>query len=246
MEFHIRCEPEDIARYVFAPPDHECAQKIAEHFEDARLVSDTRGYMVYTGKLDGIPMTVWSTGIGGPQVGIGIEELGHMGADTFIRISACGTLQDGVRAGDLVVPTGVFRGGATTNSYLAPPFPAAPNWQMLTALVGAARAAGPRVHVGVGWATDAIYATPEQGLVEKLKQAGTLSVDMESDTFFIISNARGWRTAAIFACNGTTPEVKTISDEQAFRAGEDQAIQVALAAMKRIARADAEGQGVGG
>ena len=87
MEFHIECEAEDIARYVFVPGAHDRAKKIAAHFDDARLVSDSRGYMVYTGTVEGIPMTACSTGMGGPQVAIGIEELGHLGADTFIRFS---------------------------------------------------------------------------------------------------------------------------------------------------------------
>jgi len=240
MEFHILCEPEDIARYVFVPGDHARAKKIADHFDDARLVSDSRGYVVYSGTVDGIAMTVSSTGMGGPQTAICIEELGHMGADTFIRVGSCGTLQEYVNLGALVIPTGVYRAAATANRYLPPAFPAAPNWQVLSALVEAAKELGIKVHVGVGSTWDAFYALPDAKLLETLKQAGVLSLEMEADTLFIISNFRGWRAGAIFANDGTATEIKPEWGEEAFRKGEELEIQIAIEAMKSIALADAQ------
>ncbi len=239
MEFHIRCDAREIARYVFVPGDHDRARRIADHFDNARLVSDSRGYMVYTGTVDGIRMTSMSTGIGGPQVAIGIEELGHMGADTFIRVGSCGTLQDSVQPGDLIIPTGVYRGGATGDRYLPPAFPAAPNWAMLTALVQASKKLGIKAHVGLGWSSDAFYALPEPQFIAKLKQAGVLAVEMEADTLFIVSSFRGFRAGAIFANDGTATEVKPAWAEQAFRRGEEQEIRIAIEAMKSIALADA-------
>ena len=215
------------------------AKKSADHFDQARLVSDSRGYLVYTGSVDGITMTVSSTGMGGPQIAIGIEELGHMGADTFIRVGSCGTFQDGIGVGDLIIPTGVYRGGATANRYLPPAFPAAPNWQVLTALVEASEKLGVKAHVGIGSTWDAFYALPDPPLPEKLKQAGVLAAEMECDTLFIISNFRGWRAGAILANDGTSKEIKPEWGEQAFRKGEELEIQIAIEAMKAIALADA-------
>jgi len=240
MEFHILCEPEEIARYVFVPGSHARAKKIADHLDETRLVSDSRGYIVYTGTVDGIVMTVSSTGMGGPQIAIGIEELGHMGADTFIRVGSCGTFQASIDVGDLIVPTGVYRGGATANRYLPPAFPAAPNWQVLSALVEAAKKLDTKVHVGIGSTWDAFYALPEPPLPEKLKQAGVLAAEMECDTLFIISNFRSWRAGAILANDGTSTEIKPEWGEEAFRKGEELEIQIAIEAMKSIALADAQ------
>ncbi len=235
MEFHIQCHADDIARYVFVPGAHDRAKKIAERFENPRLVSNSRGYWVYSGTVDGIPMTVCSTGMGGPQVAMGIEELAHMGADTFIRVGSCGTLQEGIMPGDLIIPTGVYRGGATANRYLPTPFPAAPDFPMLTTLVETAEALGIPAHVGLGWSSDAFYAPFDDELTAKLKQAGVLAIEMEADTLFIISNFRGWRAGAIFASDGTVGEIKPAWGQEAFRRGEEQEITVAIEAMKRIA-----------
>ena len=84
MEFHIRCKPEEISRYVFCPGDHARAKKIADRLDESYLVTDSRGYVVYSGTFDGIHMTACGTGMGGPTVAIALEELANMGADTFI------------------------------------------------------------------------------------------------------------------------------------------------------------------
>lgn len=238
MEFHIRCDAKDIARYVFVPGDHDRAKKIAAHFKDARLVNESRGYMIYTGTVDGIPMTVCSTGMGGPQVAIGIEELGHMGADTFIRIGSCGAGQDFVNVGDVCIPNGVYRAGATANAYLPLNFPAAPDFGMLTALVESASDLGIKAHVGVGWAGDAFYSDFDDGSFKRIMKAGIIALEMESDTLFVISNFRGWRAGAIFASDGTTKETKPEWGRDAFLQGEENEIRIAIEAMKRIAQAD--------
>ena len=238
MEFHILCDPKDIAPYVFVPGDPGRAKKIAEHFNAPRFISDSRGYVVYTGTVAGIPMTVCSTGMGGPQVAIGIEELGHMGARTFIRIGSCGTLQDDIIPGDVIVANGVVRAGATANHYLPPAFPAAPDFGVLTALVEAAGRLGIKVHVGVDLASDSFYAEGDPALWAKMKKAGVKSVEMEADTLFIISNFRGWRAGALFACDGTSKEIKPEWGEAAYRAGEENEIRIAIEAMKTLALAD--------
>jgi len=239
MEFHIFAEAKDIARYVFVPGDHERAKKIADHLDNTRLVSDSRGYMVYTGTVDDICMTVSSTGMGGPQVAIGVEELAHLGADTFIRVGSCGTMRDDVQCGDVIVPTGMCRGGATAHHYLPPAFPAVPNFQVLTALVEAATQLDLKVHTGVGYSGDAFYSYITPDLEVKLRQAQTVALEMEADTLFIIGSFRGWRTGAIFASDGTSKEMKPIWGEKLFRQGEENEIRIAIEAMKAIALADA-------
>jgi len=221
MEFHIRCEPEDIARYVFVPGSHTRAQKIADNFDEARLVSDSRGYLVYTGTVDGIPMTVSSTGMGGPQTAICIEELAHMGVDTFIRVGSCGTFQEYVSCGDVVISTGIFRAGGTANNYLPVEFPAVPTFEVTTALVTAAKELGLEPHVGLG---------------------GVISVEMESDTLFVIAALRGWRAGALFTCDGTATETKPEWGDAAFEQGQEDAIRIAIEAMKNIALADSAGE----
>lgn len=239
MEFHIRCDPKEISRYVFVPGSHDRAKKIAAHFDNVYTVSESRGYLVYSGEVDGIHMTVSSTGMGGPSTAIAIEELGHMGADTFIRVGSCGTLQDYVTCGDNVIATGTFRDGGTANDYLPIYFPAVADFYLTTAMVEAARDLGLKAHVGLGTAGDAFYAPRDPAKRELLKQAGVVSAEMESDTLFIVAALRGWRAGGIYTSDGTNKETKPVWGEEDFKRGEQEGIRIAIEGMKRMALADA-------
>lgn len=239
MEWHIRCDPKDIARYVFCPGDHARARKIADQMQGANLVSDSRGYLVFSGIYEGVFMTVCATGMGGPTVAIALEELAHMGADTFIRVGSCGVFLDGQKPGDLIIANGTWRAGGTANAYLPPAFPAVPTFSVLRALVEAAEGLGLAYTVGIGLADDAFYAPrdPNGGLV--FKQAGVVSVEMESDTLFVVGAYRGWRTGALYAADGAPGVIKPEWGEADYRRGEGQAITVGLKAMLAIAQRDA-------
>ncbi len=239
MEFHIRCDPKDISRYAFVPGSHDRARKIAKRFENSRLVSDSRGYVVYSGTVDGIFMTVSSTGMGGPSTAICLEELGHMGTDTFIRVGSCGAYQDYVDCGDAIISTGTYRDGGTANNYLPIEFPAVPDYSVTTAMVQAAKKLQLKAHVGLGSAGDAFYAPREPGKRELLKQAGVISGEMESDTLYIVASLRGFRAGGIYTSDGTAKETKPVWGEEAYRQGEENAISIAIEAMKAIALADA-------
>lgn len=242
MEWHIRCDPDDIARYVFCPGDPARAQKITSHMEDVRVVSESRGYKVFTGTYRGIPMTAIGTGMGGPTVAIALEELAHMGADTFIRVGSCGVFQEGQMPGDVIIASGTWRMGGTANAYLPPNFPAVPTFSVLRALVEAAEAAGIPHRVGVGAAGDAFYAPrDEESRGNLFRQAGVVFVEMESDTLFVIGSYRGWRTGALFSSDGAPDEIKPEWGEEAYHQGEEHCIQIALEAMWNIAQADGDG-----
>jgi uridine phosphorylase len=239
MEWHIKCDPKDINRYVFCPGDQARAKKIADHFDSPRLVTESRGYIVYSGEYKGVPMTVCGTGMGGPVVAIALEELAHMGADTFIRVGSCGVFQDFQNVGDVIIASGTVREGGTSMAYLPAIFPAVPTYSVLRALVDASEELQIPVTVGVGAAGDAFYAPREDNSRSELyKKAGLVSVEMESDTLFIAGAYRGWRTGALYASDGTNKATKPETKEADFRRGEQNAIKIGLQAMWKIAQKD--------
>lgn len=238
MEFHIVCHPDEISRYVFCPGDQSRAARIADHMEGAELVTDSRGYAVYSGQYEGVFMTVCGTGMGGPTVAIALEELAHMGADTFIRVGSCGVFQPGQIPGDVIIGSGTIRAGGTANAYLPPSYPAVPTFAVLRAIVEAAEAMEIPHRVGVGIAGDAFYGPRDPEWRQQLIQAGVVSVEMESDTLFVLGSYRGWRTGALYASDGAPEEIKPAWGEEDFRQGEQKVIRIALAAMQRLAEAD--------
>ena len=238
MEWHIRCDPKEISRYIFCPGDHARAAKIADHLDDAYLVTDSRGYAVFSGTYGGVFMTVCGTGMGGPTVAIALEELAHMGADTFIRVGSCGVFQDDQQPGDVIIGSGTFRAGGTANNYLPLNYPAVPTFSVLRALVDAAGQLDIPYTVGVGIAGDAFYAPRDPAMGQMLKAAGVVSAEMESDTLFILGAYNNWRTGALYASDGAPGETKPEWGEEAFRQGEQNVIRIGLEAMLAIALKD--------
>src|SRR4051812_21466616 len=67
------------------------------------MFNHARGLWGYTGTApDGRPLTVQSTGMGGPSLAIVVEELIALGARRLVRIGTCGALEESLELGMLV------------------------------------------------------------------------------------------------------------------------------------------------
>ena len=72
-QYHIQVGKGDVGRYVILPGDPKRCAKIAKYFDNPVLVADSREYVTYTGYLDGVKVSVTSTGIGGPSASIAMS-----------------------------------------------------------------------------------------------------------------------------------------------------------------------------
>lgn len=92
MTPHINAKDGDIARIVLAPGDPLRAKYIAENYlQDVRLVNTVRNILAFTGTYKGKELTVFSTGMGMPSMGIYCYELYKFyGVESIIRIGSCG------------------------------------------------------------------------------------------------------------------------------------------------------------
>lgn len=197
-QYHIQAGPGDIGRYVILPGDPKRCEKIARYFENPRLIADNREYITYTGRLDGVPVSVTSTGIGGPSAAIAMEELARCGADTFIRVGTCGGMQIDVQGGDLVIASGAVRMEGTSREYAPLEFPAVADLQIANALVCTAGKNNFRYHVGVVQSKDSFYGQHEPEtkpvsceLTNKWQAwlgLGCLASEMESAALFVVGS----------------------------------------------------------
>ena len=85
--------------------------------ETPRMFNHHRGLWGYTGiALDGAPLTVQSTGIGGPSAAIVVAELHRLGLRRAVRIGRAWALDGGLRAGELVAATAVVACDGTSRA----------------------------------------------------------------------------------------------------------------------------------
>ncbi|MPN09528.1 Uridine phosphorylase [bioreactor metagenome] len=247
VQYHINMKQGDVGRYVILPGDPKRCEKIARHFDDAKLVADHREYVTYTGYLDGVKVSVTSTGIGGPSASIALEELTNIGADTFIRVGTSGGMDVNVMGGDLVVASGAIRMEGTSREYAPMEFPAVANFEVLNALVKASQNIQKKYHVGVVQCKDAFYGQhdPDSKPVsyeltnkwEAWLRMGTLASEMESAALFIVGAYRKVRVGAILSVVANQERRRLGLDDPQVHDTED-AIRAAVEAIKILIKAD--------
>lgn len=208
LGYHIRVKKGDVGRYCIIPGDPGRCETIASFFDHAHKVAQNREFTTWTGTLAGEPVSVVSTGIGGPSAVIALEELSKVGADTFIRVGTCGGIDLKVRSNDIVIASGAFRHEGTSREYAPIEYPAVPDFGVLTALVDAAKNLKKPWHVGVVHCKDSFYGQhePERMPVsyellakwEACRRLGVLASEMESAALFTAAAALRVRCGSVF------------------------------------------------
>lgn len=247
--YHIQVAKGEVGRYVILPGDPKRCEKIAKYFDNPVLVADSREYVTYTGTLDGVKVSVTSTGIGGPSAAIAMEELYQCGADTFIRVGTSGGMDIQVKSGDLVVANGAIRMEGTSREYAPIEFPAVPNFGVTSALVQAAEKLKETYHVGVVQCKDSFYGqhSPETKPVGSELMAkwdawvklGCKASEMESAAIFIVADYLKARAGSVLLVMANQERARAGLDNPVIH-DTDAAIRTAIEAIRILIKADAE------
>ena len=246
-QYHTGVGPSDIGKYVILPGDPKRCEKIAQHFENPRLVADVREYVTYTGTLCGQKVSVTSTGIGGPSASIAIDELSKCGAHTFIRVGTCGGMQENVLGGDVVIATGAVRMEGTSREFAPIEYPAVSDFAVTAALKNAAEGLGISHHLGVVQCKDSFFGQHEPEIMpvsyelENKWQAwlrmGCLASEMESSALFIAGQFLRVRVGSCFLVVANQERAKKGLENKQVHDTEI-AIKVAVEAMKELIKKD--------
>lgn len=243
MQYHLQIREGDVGKYVILPGDPKRCEKIAVYFDDAKLIADSREYVTYTGTVDGVKVSVTSTGIGGPSAAIAMEELVRAGADTFIRVGTCGGMDLSVKSGDLVIATGAIRAEGTSREYAPIEFPAVADFSIVQALTASAEESGFPYHLGIVQCKDSFYGQHEPEkmpvasmLMEKWeawKRLGCLASEMESAALFTVASYLHVRCGSVFL-TVANQEREAAGMENPVVHNTDRAIQTAIGAIRHL------------
>jgi uridine phosphorylase len=208
-KYHVGLAKGEVGDYVLVPGDPARTAVIAKFLDGAKEMAFSREYRTFTGSVNGVPVSTMSTGMGGPSVAIGVEELSELGVHTFLRVGTCGAAQPEIKMGDLVIALASVRSEGTPNGYVPTEYPAVASLDVVNALVDAATASGVPFHVGIIRSVDALYSDllpdsmPRPHLRDELEmwsRAGVLSNDMETSTLFVVARLRKLRAGTINLC----------------------------------------------
>ena len=219
---------------MLCPGDPDRSRLVAgELLESARLVTETRGLLGFTGRYRGVSVTVQTTGMGGGSTGIVVHELIELGARLLVRAGTTGGLQERLEPGSLVVADAAVAddgAGLAMTGGVAPP----PDPELTEALMTAAAASGRPVSHGTIVSTDVFYDLAP-GRNEAWRSRGILAVEMEAAVLFALAQRHGARAGCVLTVSNQLvgAEPGWLGAEQRQEAGLD-ACRVALDALLAV------------
>ena len=226
-------KPDSLGAYALIPGPKERSEVILRLLENPQKNFTFLDYGMYTGALDGKRVTVGNGGRYAPDTAITTEILCGAGAQALIRVGSCGSLQENVSIGDLVIVTGALRGEGTSRYYVAENFSTIAHPEIVDALKKAADSLNVRYHLGWIFTTDALFQeTPE--LIQQLSEQNLSGIDMVTSTFLTIAQVRGKKAGAVLAVSDECLHGKFGFRDPQFLEAEKKTIDVARKALQYL------------
>lgn len=196
MSIHISARKEDIAPVVLLAGDPLRAKFIAEQsLQDVKLVNTTRNALYFTGTYKNKTITVGSSGMGCPSIGIySFELFTEFDVDCIIRIGTCGSYTTSLQLFELVNAERAF--SESTYAYNAFAYPGDHMYhegKAYVAINDTAERMNLPVHKGPIHSSDVFYRTAK-GIPEIADINQCLAVEMEA--FALFANAKYTKKSA--------------------------------------------------
>jgi uridine phosphorylase len=226
-------ESDSLGPYALIPGPKERSDMLLKLLDNPRKNFTFLDYEMHSGTLEGKRVTVGNGGRYAPDTAITTEILCGAGAQSLIRIGSCGSLQEHVRIGDLVIVTGALRGEGTSRYYVAENFSTTAHADIVNALKAAAEGLKVRYHLGRIFTTDALFQeTPE--LIQQLNEQNLSSIDMVTSTFLTVAQVRGKKAGAVLAVSDECLCGRFGFRDPAFLEAEQKTIEVARKALQYL------------
>jgi uridine phosphorylase len=192
---------------------------------EPRMSNHARGLWGYTGETPGgRPLSIQSTGMGGPSAAIVLQELAELGVKRAIRVGTCGAVDPELEHGELVIAgEALVEDGASRA--LGAGETAEPDGELTAALVSQLRGGGTPSRIVT---TDLFYdggpgdEGPPAARADAWRGGGAVAVEMEAATIFTLGERLGLATACVLAVSDTFPEGERnrIGDQDLARTAE--------------------------
>ena len=195
MTPHIEANYGDYHPIVLMPGDPLRAKWIAEtYLENVKSVNTVRNCLGFSGTVNGINVSVQSSGMGQASLGIYAHELYNFyGVESIIRVGSCGGISPLVNLGDVDVAMTASTDSAMTKN-LASGFIVSPccDYNLLKSFMNVY----PTAFVGSMVASDYFYQ-PDPNWYKPLSDLGVLAVDMETHVLYSLAMRFGKKALSV-------------------------------------------------
>jgi DeoD family purine-nucleoside phosphorylase len=233
----------ELAERVLLPGDPGRALLLAQSLlVRPKMFNHNRGLWGYTGAAaDGEPLTIQSTGMGGPSAAIVIEELVRLGARRIVRVGSCGALVDGLALGDALVADAAIAHDGTSRA-LGAGERVAGDPRLIAALARAAAAESPvmgdgvvaevvAVRQGAVVTTDLFYDPTGDHADTSDPAHPALAIEMETATLFQLAKLRDVQAGCVLVVSDLLGPQRGRIEHDAMEAAAIRAGRIAMAAL---------------
>ncbi|BCD84807.1 purine nucleoside phosphorylase DeoD-type 2 [Pseudomonas solani] len=213
---HITALAGDFAETVLMPGDPLRAKMIADtYLADVRQVNAVRNMLAFTGFYQGQRISVMGSGMGIPSLSIYAHELfSQYGVQRIVRVGSCGSLQDGVKVGDLVIAQGASTDSVVNRKRFGGfDFAALADYRLLERTVRRADERGQAVHVGNVFSADLFYE-PDLAWAARMTGMGVLAVEMEAAGLYGVAAELGRQALAVLTVSDHLISGEKLTAEQ--------------------------------
>jgi len=151
---------------------------------------------LYKGEYHSHDISVVGPVLGAPHGVMILEKLNVLGAEKILFWGWCGSLQQGIQNGDLIIPDRGVIGEGTSKYYPIHDEYPRPSSRLIAAFEESLRDHPASFHKGPVWSTDAPYRETEERVLSFQKE-GILGVDMELSALLTVGQFRGIEIGAL-------------------------------------------------
>ena len=214
------------AKYALVPGDPGRVEGLAKAVDpDAVYLACHREFTSWLARVNGEPVLVISSGMGGPCITFIVEELGRLGVTTFIRVGTTGSLQEDLNLGDVVISKACVR---MDGKELKVPF-----------------GLGIRVTTDSFWPGQERYDSLNgyevrrlQGTLKEWQALGCTNFEMEAATLFTLCSVHGLRAGAICGVVAKRTDSEAVAPPDVYKVAEKRFQAVAKRALEKLIAAD--------
>jgi purine-nucleoside phosphorylase len=213
MTPHINANSGDFAEICLLPGDPLRAKYIAYKFlSNAKLITDVRGMLGFTGKYRGIAVSTMGAGMGMPSATIYYTEIiKYYGVKQLIRVGSCGGISEAVNLRDIVIGMGSCTDSKTNRiRFGGHDFAAIADFGLLAKTVDTAKKLNTNIKIGNLFSSDDFYSV-EPEFFTTMARMGVLGVEMEASALYRVCAEYKVQGLAICTVSDHIPRQEALS-----------------------------------
>ena len=217
---HLALMKGELPSTVLLPGDPKRVKRIAQAWDNSRVIAEQRQYVSYSGEYKQTPIAAVSSGIGSAACEIALVELKALAVSTIIRVGSCGALWENIDVGDLIISEGAVRLEDSSDHYAMKGYPAFASRKVTGALIEACEKLELTYHVGVTATSSSFFhgqgrqtivnqlISYRESLYDDLRKVGVLNFEMEASLLFVLGRILQMEVGAICAVFANRPTGK--------------------------------------